>query len=244
MRTITMVLAELQAAMETSKLDLDTKSPAVRAGFGMMKTEAEVSIPRLRNEYRDLLLSNVVLIFTTGEGCRKFAEIAAREGSTMTFDATEVFDRIADRILPTVGIHREFTTQQFASMNDAIEDFSKGSSTPLTVTTNHMGPLVVVQDEPAISRHVQLLCSSARGNALVKHFFGEKIVDQGLAAKTSGKTLAIVVLNASDGVREDLAALATSVRVHTVDLNDAEEINKAFVVGVFKEASKAVKKTN
>lgn len=243
-RTTEKMLKNLQDATKTADLDLDSVPWMSRPGFETAKREAKDSLPGLLAEYCARIFENAILLFPIGrddQKSRHFAEISGEAGGTFTADAQGIYEMLAQRVEPTLGQRREFTAQQFVTLNDAIDDLTRSAPVATQNLTLPPAALKTVDAAPTFEALVSLirdLVEGVHGKALVKLYVTKVVCDQALKEEFDAKTLAAVVLNTTVETRE---ALGAGVRSALVDVEGAAEIDKAFAITIFKEASKLKK---
>jgi hypothetical protein len=242
-RTTDKLWKALDEATRDANIDLDTVPWQSRPGFQSAKYEAAAALPKVRAEYAERIFSNTIYFFPVGatEKAAQFAKVANVEGGTFSADAKQVYVDLALRVERTLGQRREFGAQQLTTLNDAIDDVvrSTHSTRSMSVPTSALQSLDALPTFEAVVDHCRTLVEAAHGKDLLRLYLNSHIVDQAVAAKFNAKTLAVVVLNADESTRNELAG---SSRSTVVDVDAAAEIDKAFSITIFKEASTKAKR--
>lgn len=238
MRTTEETLTQYKNAQKTAKLNLDSVPATTRAGFGIRIRQAEQALPELKREYLTRILNNSIAFFTRGsaEQAAKFAAAAAVAGSTFTVRADACYERLADRVEPSIGRTKQFSITQVNLVNQALKELMDDTGYPDKLSSVSLIDLRVMTTRAALVSYIRAIVVKANGCVPVAVAAQNSLLKQALDTDFSGKRLAVVVTGVDPVERTTLASMFG--KVISVDLPDGQEIDEGFARKVFEKAMK------
>lgn len=114
MSDVTKTLAEIVRCRKLIATNPADYPPQTAAGFAIAARQAKDSLPLIEREYVQAIQARSVTVVLVGieEDAARFTALAAEEGIELTSNVNDLYGEIADRIIPSMGQHREWTPHQ------------------------------------------------------------------------------------------------------------------------------------
>jgi hypothetical protein len=234
-RTLSDVLTEYASAQKLAKQDLDSVPATTRSGFANRKREAQDRLPKLRIEYLTMILRNSAGFFLEGNDAetKAFTSFAKANGA-FEVDAAEIFEKLADKVMRSIGPRREFSITQIGLLDQALRELVEATGYKEKLKIPALRELRVVQTREHLVNYIRELVVGSNGGTPSRVAAQASLLDQTFKAKFADKRLIVVVRNATASDRAALAGLFT--KMVTVDLDQAGEVTEKFVKDTVVEA--------
>jgi hypothetical protein len=237
------VLDDLVVTTANAAINLDEVPLRNKAGMGICKADAIVALGTLRSEYKALLAPRVASIWLSGtpEQQKKFAEVAAQEGETLTVSTLGVYERMASDIEPTIGAERQFGGTQLGHLLRSLENVAREAGASF-LATPHLLEVVTVSDFAALTLAIRGIIVSQVGEKLNVLHLENEVLNQALTARYSEKVVPVVVLTSPAGESSDLRQGMFGGKGIDFQIPENVEPDKEMVLAVFSTFQKAIKK--
>jgi len=241
-------MTELEAALEKyvnaqalSELNLDEVPRNVRPGKEAQKREAADSLDDLRSSYGEALRKATFGISVTGPGAEEFVKRATEEAEVLVVDSNALYQRIADRVAPTVGGSGEFGVSQYSVVIQELRNVG-GELNVTSMPAPKWAEPVNVGGYKDLVAHVANMVSSSVGLDLVALYMTRQVLDKALKAKVNRNTVPVVVTGLTEGREpEFLTKTFQKGRNVVVRTTSKEEVTTEYVLEVFNNVKKQLK---
>jgi hypothetical protein len=237
-RQLPEILAEYRSAKDKADRNLDSVPESTRPGFGIAKRKAQEAIPNLKAEYLTRLLKNSVAAFAVGDDgkARQFATVAAKVGGTITVDARAPYEKMADRIAPSIGRSKQFSVDQASLLDQALKELAQDTGYLGKFENTSFRTLKVIPDRDSLVDYIRELVTASNGLTPAIIAAQNQILNESLKVGFDGKTLAVVVINAEPIDRQAIASMFTKTLEARVD--EAEAIDERFARLIFEGSTR------
>lgn len=186
------IYAELKKKEELSQIDPNRIEMRIRAGMEGQIRAAQSEIPALKNQYKEQVLRNSVVMAVSGQYGSDFAAIAEKDFGTISVDFLEIVDEISDSILKR-GYKDVYNTN---SHHYAMDELNK-------IKMNYLISQLPVFQANFTEIGADLPLKAGLLYQLKKQYGGqlftavsrEKIAKRALAAGFTGNNLPVVLFN-------------------------------------------------
>lgn len=199
-RNLTTVLAEMAEASKVLSIDIINVKQKNRASISIAKTDAEVKMKGLREEYGAQLAERVATIFVVGSktDCETFSQIAQAETSSIIVSADAMYERIATEIEPTVGAQRMFGGTQLQHLIRSLEDVGREAGAQFLKVPRLLDVVVCKsernKDGPTVGEVVKDIVVSQVGVELNAKWLQAGITSEAIAEEYDGRVVSVIVL--------------------------------------------------
>lgn len=193
MNEVEVALKAYQDNQVLADLNLDEIPHKVRPGRESQKRDAQALTNRLKLNYRDAIRKAALGFFVSGPGSEAFTKQTLEEAQdTLVLNGAALYERIADRIEPSLGVAREFGVGQFSVVVNELRDvIAEIGVVSLPAPKWREG--YTVQNRQELIDHVRGMIESAAGVELQVYYLERQLCDAGLQAKTSRATVPVIV---------------------------------------------------
>lgn len=237
-RQLPEILADYTSAKKKADRDLDSVPESTRAGFGIAKRKAAEAIPNLKAEYLTRALKSSIVAFAVGDEAKakEFADVASKVGGAITVDARAPYEKIAQRIAPSLGRSKQFSVDQAHLLDQALKELAEDTGYLGKFESTKIRTLKVIANSDVLVDYVRELVFASNGVTPSVIAAQNQILNQALKAGFEGKVLAVVVLNAEPIDRQAISSMFT--KVLEAKVNEAEAIDERFARNVFEGSSR------
>jgi hypothetical protein len=237
--------SEIQRCRKLVEMNPDDYPPNNRAAWAISVRQAKDSLADLRKEYVNRLQNQSITVILTGppEAQRAFSMLAGEKGVKLRADVESLYEKLAQRVLPSLGAHREWGTTQHGltiqyALNEAVDlGFQEMQhNTGLPFTAEVLGS---ARDAYEI---VQETITGRLGYDLPRAYARKQLIDiaerEGLAPG-GDRPFGVVITGAQTA--EEAAALLQAWPTAASEVVTLEDVpTKDFVVQTFRRLQKDV----
>ncbi len=236
------LITTIKSLESTANFEPDSVPHSARPGFQMAADEAKRQLAALKPEYRQRMMANSVAFVVSGPKASEYAAIAAKTApSLFKLEVDELYKSLADKIEPTIGDSRTFSTVQWAGLMALLRQTARenGSTTSINFPLNVDDAVCLTKAD--VEAHVARLSRESAGAELAARYLGNKLISHAIETSFSGSVLGAVVINLSgDPMEQELGQIfATRIDVPT---DEDTEIDEEFVIKTFEMAKKTKSK--
>lgn len=210
------------------------------AGFAAAKRNAQDTVEKLKQEYRDLLLVNAAVVFLVTEKndpeyfdkVTKFVDISTKEGVNVIIDGSDLYNRMASKLDHAVSMdpRRQYMVDHAVGFAESLREEAR----KVDIRTGSVGyseRLVLNNFEETLD-FVKNTVRNLYGDIINALFIRKSLVDQALEAKHSTKMLPVVVYGLTTNEVENMKP---SFNVNlTINLDDVK-VDKKFALTQFSD---------
>jgi hypothetical protein len=233
MRLVEEVLTDIKTYTEVANKDLGAISMAMQAGWQCAVREAKDKLVELRKEYDSAVSSRTVGLFVSGpeDKLEELGKLVKNENG-LTVNVSLMYEKIADRIWPSIGRTMMFGMQQFTILMDTLRQIS------IDLDVQDVKPMgykeVCIQTKDDLVSHVRTLVREAVGDKLNAKLIKQTILNHCLNQQTAAKYILVLLKNSID---EEIYELSQSLNTYTkAKLTKDEELTRDSVTKMFKRA--------
>ena len=197
MNNLKELFAKILDVEADATIDPTACDPRVRAGVEAKVRNAKADLTRVQNEYKDALISNVVLIAVNGDTAKEFAETAEKLGA-ITIDFDFIINKLADN-LSKRAVGNEFTSDGLFKLVDELSKVRIEYDIvrlPNPVVNAYADGIYNTPIVDAIRKLLGKNYGSSLQSAVTRRDIGKKALE----AKFTGKKLPVVVYNLNEDV--------------------------------------------
>lgn len=222
-----------------SNLNLDDVPKNVRPGKESQKRQATADLEDVRNQYAIHLRKALFGIAVTGPGTQDFVKVALEESESLVVNGAEMYERIVERVAPSMGDKQEFGVGQYSAVIQALREIG-GQLNVTSMPSPKWTEPVAVGNRDGLLKHIRSMVESSVGLDLLALYISRQILTAALEAGSARNTVPVIVTGLDPG---SAAALLTKTfpegRNVSVDTNN--EVNKEFVLDTFNKIKKQLK---
>lgn len=239
--TLENLLKEIETMKVLANQDPANFNPRSRPGLEMQVRQSKDTLASLKEQYSKELLDNSIGIFVSGtsESVQKFSVVAEKEGNTLTLDANELYEKLANEIEPSIGNSREFTSNQAMFLLGSL----KGISKELGVTEMQapkLHEIRVVRTHQDLVSYVRTVLREAAGDELNKLYLSNALTKKALKICYSGSVVPVVIVNAQQDEVNPLSKLFQK-GAFNIPIDLEATIDKEYVLKTFQQTKKKLK---
>jgi len=246
---MTEIEAALTKYLETkaiAELNLDDVPRNVRPGKEAQKREAQDSLESIRDSYGEALRKATFGISVTGPGTETFAKKAVEEAEVLVIDAGSFYDRIAERVAPSIGPDNQFGVTQYGLVIQELRSIGSELNVVSMPSPKWSEPCSVGTRE-GLLKHIAGMVNSSVGLDLVALYTNRQILTQAVKAGVNRNTVPVVVTGLAEGTEPEFLTKTFQKGRNAVIRTTTEEVTTEYVLEVFnniKKQLKTQKKTN
>ena len=233
-RTPEDVLKDYTRANRLSKRSVEEVPLPGRPAIEMQIRQSKENLPKLRMEYLKVILKSSYGFFLEGEDDakkQKFVDIALENG-VLLVDADAVFQKLADQVQYSIGPSREFSVTQVGLLDHALRELVEATGHDGVLNRTTISQLRIVKNREKLVDYIRELVANSNGAVPVVVAAQSEIIRQAIDREFAGKRLVVAVKRADAFNRVALAGLFT--KNTTVNVDEAEEVNEAYVEEVIR----------
>lgn len=236
-------LQEYTDTLALSTLNLDEVPYNVRAGKESQKREAEARLEEVQARYGVQLRKAAFGIAVVGPGTEAFVKIALEESESLVVNGAEMYERIVDRVAPSMGDRQEFGVGQYSVVIQELRSIG-GELNVTSMPSPKWSEPVHVGDRGGLLKHVRGMVDSSVGLDLLALYIGRQVLAAALKVGSNRNTIPVIVTGLEPG---SAATLLTKTfhegRNALVDttMEKDKEVTKDFVLDAFDKVKKQLK---
>lgn len=237
MKTLEQLSAALDETEKDAAIIVDELPPQTRGGWATKVAEAKEALPRLKAQYKDMLLRNAVAIFVNGDQGKvtEFAKLADEEGAIVV-DATALYTRLAKEVELTLGDQRSWGIHQVHKFHLALQEVMHDlglTSLPMP-SRGEMPLLPTFNDTVAHIRHV---LRDAVGDELNSLYVQDAAAKRARSIRYIGLTAPVLIVGAQAD-EQNVLAKAFGKGKAELSVGAEDEINKEYLAKSLKRIRK------
>lgn len=197
MNNLKEVLAKLTDVEADASIDPTACDPRVRAGVEAKVRNAKADLSRAQKEYKDALMSNVVIIGVVGKTAAEFADSAEKAGA-VTINYNEIVERLEQKLLARMT-GPEYTSDAHFKLLDELSKIRLEYDMVQLPTPQVNAYSDGIYNAP-LAVAIRKLFIKNYGASLQSAISRREIGNKGLAARFSGKKLPVILYNLDEDV--------------------------------------------
>lgn len=238
------LLAEYDETLKVSQWDLADFPPAAAPGLSGRIRQARFELPKIAAAYEEAIRPNTVAIFVSGTDDQEqvFAGLAAQEGGTITVRADALYQTLAapvERAL-AAGKGRQFTAHFGGMVSDGLRDVAAELGIA-SMNNPSFSAAPILADRGAVVGHIREAVRTAVGDQLNAMYIARMLANVALQTRQTGAVIPVVVIGTTPGETEGVSKCFGRVGAN-VALPAEQEVTKEFVLKVFSDVKKSLKK--
>ena len=241
-------LKDLAEKMRVTKRRAETDLEAVpyqtRSSMANMKRNAEGQLETLRKDFANAVRRASIAVFLAGDPARqeKFAEIAKKEvtGAMVVVHADAVYERLANRVQPSLGASRQFGVGQHQLLLGTLTDVEKELDIRW-MSRPAPGSDRAIQGHEDLVGYIRSLIRTSVGDELTKVYVDRQIVDSAVSVEFAGSTLLVIVVGSDAAETAALSGLFTHANTIPVGTSEDGEVDTEFVLKYLAQTKKKLK---
>jgi hypothetical protein len=242
MSTLEELIKKIDRVSNDAHRNLEDIHPGVRGGWMARIADAKDELKKLRQEYKNTLLSNGVAIFLAGDSVKagEFAKLIHESGEGLVADAEALYRRLAAAVEPTFGETHQWGVGQTHKLHVALQEImSEVGLVEIPMPNVTKNPILRTRE--AIVAHIREIMRESCGDALNSLYMAEQALKAALEIRYMGVLAPVAIMNAKD---DEVAGLAITFAkgYATVTLTEEDKINKEFLTKSFTEVNKKIRK--
>lgn len=240
------LVKQLADTRKLANTDLEAVHRNVRPSMTMMVNDAKDRLEKLKHEYSQYLRSNTLGLFLFGDPSRvnKFFEIAAEEAGMNLIQGDTLYQRIADRVEPSLGMSREFGPTQMQMMIQELDDIAKEMGIR-RMDKPRLAELSATPDRISLVAYIRKLTRAVLDDELLRLFLDRRINEMAIDQQFAGKSFPLCVVGLDPVEVPGLAAIFTNSFTVDVGTSSDGEVNKDYVLNQLMAFRKKIRsKTN
>jgi hypothetical protein len=245
MNDLKTIVQDLAANMKRAATDLEAIPYQTRPSITNMVREAQEKVEKLKTEYFRRVRSNTLGIFLFGDSERveAFTKIAVEEAGVTTLNGAELYERLADKIEPSLNGQREFAATQVQGLAEGLRDLAKTLDIKF-LATPRLSDIELVPTREDLVRYIRKLVQSAVSDDLLRIYIDKKINGAAVDSLFSGNAFPVAITGLDPEEVSALAPLFTNSSTVEVGTSEDGEVNKEYVLKQLTTFKKKVKTKN
>lgn len=229
------LVKELVIVEKRATMDLEIADWKTLPSLSILKTESKERLEVLRKEYLKAVRSNSLGIFLYGEEsrCAKFVELTPKEADTYPINASEMYDRLASKVAPTLGPNKEFGPTQLEMLIGALDEIQRELGVRQMIRPSLRNTSAVMTDFKSVSSEIRRILKAVVGNDLLRLYVDKQVNDIAIKNQFAGVTLPVIVLGAEPDEAAGLSSLFTNTSSVQVGTPADGEVTAEYVLEQF-----------
>jgi hypothetical protein len=243
MKDLKDLLKELVATKKRAGTDLEAVPYQTRASMTSMVQNAKEKLGSLEKDYFSRVRSNTLGMFLFGDAPRvvQFAEIAGAEAGVYLVQGDALYQRLADKIEPSLGNTREFGTTQLGFLIDELKLIQRKELGITRMQLPSLREAKAVKDRIELVAYIRKLVQGAVGDDLLRMSIDKRVNQLALDSEFTGKLLPVAVVGIDQLEVSALTPLFTNAVTVDVGTSDDGEVNKEYVLNQLSTFKKKIK---
>jgi hypothetical protein len=224
---------EKVALMNTEGVDFKTKP-----GREMLKASAQEKLKSLNSELQKEVTQSVFTVMVGGTGAQDLATLAAKNSDAIAVDANEVYQKLAERCLETMGSSKTFGITQFLALRFELTLLGTKFQKPFSLGDFKSDMYAPTSKD--VSSVVESMVKSANGLNLAKAYIEDQTLTKVFENELDSKVIPVFVLNVKDEDQAELGGVLFRGKNISVNVSK-EEVNQESVTSIFEQIKKNLK---
>lgn len=243
MKDLKELVKELAVTKKRASTDLEAVPYQTRASMTSMVQAAKEKLAELEKEYFTRVRLSSLGMFLFGEPVRvaTFAEIASEEAGVFLVQGDALYQRLADKVEPSLGPTREFGTHQLGILIDELKLIMRRELDIRTMKLPEMYESPALKDRIALVAHIRRLIQRAVGDDLLRLWINKQVNELALGAQFSGKLFPVAIVGLDLREVTGLIPLFTNAMTVEVGTSDDGEVNKEYVLNQLSTFKKKIR---
>lgn len=237
------LVSEYHREKKIAEASLEGHDPRSAPSAAVRQREARDALENLRGEYAAYVRGAAISIPVSGPPLKvtAFASIAESDCHVVVADACTLYEELARDVEPLLGDRREFSGTHLGQLVRSMTEVGKDLDV-WRITAPQIEDVVQVRDFAALVSLIRKLVRAADGDRLNLRRLERRAVEQGLLARYSAPTFAVLVVG---GDAEEVVSLGLALfagQSYPIELaDDGKGVEVADVVAALNGVKKQVK---
>lgn len=238
------LLDKISQKEKVANLNIEEIHPSTRPGMGVAINQAKTELVNLKSSYINELLNKCVAFLVEGSDkqVQDFVNFSKEESGAITLDVNEMYVRISKTIERSMGKNWDFTTSQHFLLISEVKELMSGLGIVGLDAPRFQNDKTVNNPQSLLS-YIKESIRSTSGDALNIEFLKSKLGSLALTAGHKEGILPVIVVGASDPTESKAFLMLFKKGIVPVVISEEVEVTREYVVDVFKNANKTLKKT-
>lgn len=222
-----------------AELNLDDVPSNVRPGRESQKRNAIADLREVKISYGTALMKAAFAVILQGPGTADFVKLAEEEAEVLVVDAAGMYQRIADRLGPTMSDTRTFGVSQFGGLIQELRNIASELGVNSMPSPQWSEP-VNVGDAQGLLNHVRTVVDSSAGPELLALYVKRQLTDAGIEEGSDKNTVPVLITGLNEASAANLLTKAFA-EGRSLLVPTTADVNKEFVLDTFNKIKKQLK---
>lgn len=235
------LLNQYEEAVKAAAVNLDDYPIKNRPGMEMRKRESATELPKIRQQYGEIIQAKAFGIFLEGDpqSSAEFARVASEEASTINVSADGLYQTLADGIEESMGTRRTFGTTQLGLLIGALTEVGRELDFR-NIPMPQIFDVAICADRAALVNTVREMVRAVVGDRLNLLWVSQHMIQAALSIRYTRSVVPVIVTNATADERQELSKSLFNGTTFTVPVT-AETVSSEHVLKALAEIRESLK---